>query len=62
MKAIIIGATGAIGKKLVQNLIQDDNFTEIVLFVRRDPGISHPKIITEITSFENLENFSKKIV
>jgi len=41
MKAIILGATGAVGKDLVQQLISDDTFEEIDLFVRRDAGIQH---------------------
>ena len=33
MKALIIGATGATGKDLVQVLLQDQDYTELVLFV-----------------------------
>jgi uncharacterized protein YbjT (DUF2867 family) len=35
MKALIIGATGATGKDLLQKLIKDSYFTEIHVFVRR---------------------------
>jgi uncharacterized protein YbjT (DUF2867 family) len=35
MKALIIGATGATGKDLVQKLSQDKDFEEIHAFVRK---------------------------
>ena len=43
MKALIIGATGATGKELVNILLQDPYYTEVVTFVRRTSGIIHPK-------------------
>ncbi len=43
MRAIILGATGAIGKDLVQELINDDTIEQIAIFVRRDPGINSKK-------------------
>ena len=35
MKAIVIGATGAVGKDLVQQLIEDSSFERVDIFVRR---------------------------
>ncbi|PZP37650.1 MAG: semialdehyde dehydrogenase, partial [Pseudopedobacter saltans] len=35
MKALVIGATGATGKDLVNQLCQDSDFDEIDIFVRR---------------------------
>jgi N-acetyl-gamma-glutamylphosphate reductase len=35
MKALIIGATGTTGKDLVNVLLQDPDYTKVVLFVRR---------------------------
>lgn len=58
MKALIIGATGATGKDLIKSMIHDDAYAEIVLFVRRETGILHPKIKEIITDFDNLENVS----
>ena len=48
MRAIILGATGAIGKDLVQELINDDTIEQIAIFVRRDPGINNEKVTTHI--------------
>ncbi|MGC4100404.1 NAD(P)H-binding protein [Ferruginibacter sp.] len=58
MKALIIGATGATGKDLINVLLQDPQYTTVVLFVRRSAGISHPKLQEIIADFDNLEEVS----
>ena len=35
MKALVIGATGAVGKDLVQQLSEDSTFERVNIFVRR---------------------------
>lgn len=52
MKAIVIGATGAVGKELVRALLDDARYTEVAVFVRRDPGVTHPKLTAHIINFE----------
>ena len=53
MKAILLGATGAVGRDLVRQLLQDDSFTELYLFVRRIPeGLSSPKLRIELLDFD----------
>jgi uncharacterized protein YbjT (DUF2867 family) len=61
MKALIIGATGATGKDLVNVLLQDPDYTEVVIFVRRSSGIIDPKLSEIITDFDNLESVSGDI-
>ncbi len=61
MKALIIGATGATGKDLVNILLQDTAYTAIVIFVRRPTGLSHPKLTEVLTDFDNPENVSPQI-
>lgn len=58
MKALIIGATGATGKDLVNVLLQDTEYSKVVLFVRRSTGIAHPKVMEVITDFEKPEEVS----
>ncbi len=43
-KALLLGATGLIGSQLLKLLLQDDSYEEVVVFVRRDLTISHPKL------------------
>jgi uncharacterized protein YbjT (DUF2867 family) len=56
MKALIIGATGATGKDLLNNLLQDQDYTEIIIFVRRASGMVHPKLTEILTDFDKLED------
>lgn len=53
MKAILLGATGAVGRDLVRQLLQDDRFTELYLLVRRIPkGLSFPKLRIQVLDFD----------
>lgn len=61
MKALIIGATGATGKDLVNVMLQDPGYTEIVLFVRRPSGMANPKLVEILTDFDKLEEVSEHI-
>lgn len=61
MKALIIGATGATGKDLVNVLLQDSDYTEVVIFVRRASKISNPKLFEILTDFDKLDEVSEHI-
>lgn len=53
MKAILLGATGAVGRDLVRQLLQDDRFTELYLLVRRIPeGLRSPKLRIQVLDFD----------
>lgn len=61
MKALVIGATGATGKDLVNVLLQDAAYSEVAIFVRRPTGISNPKLTEVLTDFNNLDAVSEQI-
>lgn len=61
MKALIIGATGATGKDLVNVLLQDPDYTAVVMFVRRPSGMAHAKLLEILTDFDKLEEVSGDI-
>ena len=61
MNAIIIGATGATGKDLVDLLLQDSVFDAIHVFVRRPLTISDPMVKTHIVDFEQIDNWKSEI-
>jgi len=61
MKALIIGGTGATGKDLINILLTDPDYTEVVIFVRRPSGMAHPKLVEILTDFERLEAVSASI-
>jgi uncharacterized protein YbjT (DUF2867 family) len=53
MKALVIGATGATGKDLVNQLLNDKDFEEVDIFVRKPVDIQNDKLKTHIVNFEN---------
>ncbi|MBQ6762518.1 MAG: NAD(P)H-binding protein [Bacteroidales bacterium] len=57
MKALVIGATGAVGKDLVQMLLEDDSFESVVAFVRRPLGFENPKLTVHIIDFDHSEKW-----
>ncbi len=61
MKALIIGATGATGKDLVQVLLRDPAYTEVVAFVRRQSTLTHAKYTEVVTGFDKLEEVAHLI-
>jgi len=61
MKALVIGATGATGKELVDKLLEDNNYSSVSIFVRRPFGKSHPKLTEHIVDFSDVNSFQDLI-
>ena len=59
--ALLFGSSGLVGGCLLDQLINDDNYSKIKLFVRSVPQISDPKIEIIETDFNNLENHNEDI-
>ena len=59
--ALLFGSSGLVGGHLLNQLIKDDNYLEIKLFVRSIPEISNPKIKIVKTDFNNFENHKEDI-
>ncbi|WBL14866.1 NAD(P)H-binding protein [Sutcliffiella sp. NC1] len=57
MRALIIGATGATGKDLLDLLLKDDSFQQIDIFVRRDVDIQHEKLNIHVIDFDKPEQW-----
>lgn len=55
MKALIIGATGATGKDLLKLLLEDNYYTEVCIFVRKNTGLTHPRLTEHLVSFDKPE-------
>lgn len=61
MKALVIGASGATGKNLVDVLLHDADYTAVVIFVRSATQRRHAKLTEILTDFDNLEAVSQFI-
>jgi len=61
LNALVIGATGATGQEIVSQLLEDDSFNSVSIFVRKDPNITHSKLKTYVIDFSKLEEYKELI-
>jgi uncharacterized protein YbjT (DUF2867 family) len=59
--ALLFGSSGLVGGHVLSQLISDNNYSKIKLFVRSSIDISDPKIEIIQTDFNNLENHREDI-
>lgn len=59
--AIVVGATGLIGKHLVKLLLEDDRYISVKVFVRRPTSIFHTKLEEEIVDFNKLDDWKHRL-
>ena len=60
-KAVVIGATGVVGRALVNQLVSTPEFTEIVTLTRRKIDYSDDKVVNHVIDFEHLDNCANLI-
>jgi len=60
--ALVFGSSGLIGAHLLKQLIEDNNYNKIKIFVRSEPEINDPKVEIIQTDFYNLENHKEDIM
>lgn len=52
--AVILGATGATGSRLLPMLLADERYDRIVTLTRRPPVLNHPKLLNRVVDFDRL--------
>jgi hypothetical protein len=61
LHALVLGATGATGRELVKLLLEDANFRQVSIFVRRKIDIDHEKLIIHKIDFTRLNEYNNLI-
>ncbi|MDC8099997.1 NAD(P)H-binding protein [Chryseobacterium rhizosphaerae] len=61
MKALVIGATGATGKDLVNQLLNDKDFEEVDIFVRKAVDIENERLKVHVVNFEKPEEWKEMV-
>lgn len=61
MKALVIGATGATGKDLVKQLLDDKDFEEVNIFVRKNIDIQNDKLKIYVVNFEKPDEWKDSV-
>lgn len=62
MKALVIGATGATGKFLTEELLKSNQYTAVAIFVRKPTGKKHPKLTEYVIDFSNIDYYREEIM
>ena len=53
-RAFIFGSSGFVGSHLLRELLNSPDYGEVIAVVRKDPGISHPKLRTLLGDYNSL--------
>lgn len=61
MKAIVIGATGLVGNLILRELLNDNDFSEVRIFVRKPAGIVNQKLKEIISPMKDIISLSPEI-
>jgi len=57
--AIVLGATGLIGRHVINYLLADERYHKVKVFTRRNTGVLNAKLEETIIDFEDLQNYAK---
>lgn len=60
-KAILAGASGSIGTSLLQQLLTDANYSEVLVIARQKLTVDHPKLKQLIVNFDQLKDHAAEI-
>lgn len=55
--ALIVGATGLVGRSCLDHLLAEDIYSQVTALVREPVNIEHPKLRQAIIDFEELGNY-----
>lgn len=59
--AVVIGATGLVGRHLIEKLLNDPRYELVKIFVRRPTGKRHPKLEENVVDFRLIEKWGEKV-
>ncbi len=60
--AVILGATGLVGKALMKQLLEDSDFSQVKVLVRRSTGIIHAKLKEIVINFDEPEEWAHEVI
>lgn len=55
LTALVLGATGLVGRALLDRLLADPRYGAVQVLVRRPPAVTHPKLQVLIADFDALD-------
>jgi uncharacterized protein YbjT (DUF2867 family) len=61
MKAIVIGATGLVGNLILKEVLNDNDFSEVRIFIRKSTGTINPKLKEIVNPLKDIDALSSEI-
>src|ERR1039457_3699240 len=59
--ALIIGATGLVGGKCLELLLNSNHYSKVIALARRKPEVTNVRLETIIADFDHPESYESKI-
>ena len=59
--AIVIGATGLIGRHLTELLLENPGYGIVKVFARRPVGVESPKLEEHLVDFDAIQNWKDRV-
>lgn len=60
-KAVIAGSSGLIGSKLLDILLKEPAYSEVIILVRKETGLKNKKLKELVVDFDKLDDYVKEI-
>ena len=60
--AILFGATGMIGNFVLRLLLENENYSKVLVITRHTTNVDHPKLEEKVIDFMKLPHYEKEIV
>ncbi|OME88804.1 MULTISPECIES: NAD(P)H-binding protein [Paenibacillus] len=59
MVALVVGATGLVGRMVTEELLGREELEEVRVLVRRIPDVAHPKLLPILVEWDQLDRYSE---
>jgi len=61
LTALLIGATGATGHELLQQLLKDEHYECVKIFIRKDLPLEHEKLQKHLVNFDQIDSWKNNL-
>lgn len=59
--AILLGASGLVGSFLLDILLNSEEYSSVVIFVRKEISRKHPKLVEHVIDFDQLDKYANLV-
>ena len=58
-RALVLGASGLVGGHVLQQVLANNSYKEVTIFVRKLIDIQHPKLVQKLVDFDKLDKYAE---